>query len=188
MADPGELERRDARLLAIVDRTLDEANRRAGAHLACRVGCSECCIGPFPINAADALRLRRGLATLAPGKAAAIRARARATVAVLAEDWLHLGDEAFYAKHADLPCPALDPATGACEVYAHRPIPCRTFGPAVRIGAEDLAPCRLCFTTASAEEVEQARVTLDTAGLEEEQLDQLGSSEDTLIAIVLARS
>lgn len=182
------LARGDVRLLAIVDQALAEGNHRAGAHLACRVGCTECCIGPFPINAVDALRLGRGMTQLPAEQAEAIRARARATVATFANDWQTLGDEEFYARHADLPCPALHPASGACELYAYRPVPCRTFGPAVRIGAEDLAPCRLCFTAAVAAEVEAARVTLDTQGLEEALLDELDSREDTLIAIVLARS
>ena len=55
----------DARLVQIVDRTMDEATRLAGAHLACHKGCAVCCFGPFPITMADALRLQRGLQELA---------------------------------------------------------------------------------------------------------------------------
>ena len=176
----------DARLLKIVDAALAEATRRAGPHLACRLGCTECCIGPFPVNALDAARLRRGLALLPPGRAESVRARARTAWSAMEADWGSADDETFYRKHADVLCPALDPNTGACELYEHRPIPCRTFGPSVRIGGEDLSPCGLCFTTATPAEVEAARVVLDSGGREEELLDALGDYDDTVIALVLA--
>src|SRR5580704_17105141 len=51
-------------LIQIVDAALAEAVRKSGAWLACRPGCCECCMGPFPFSEADAARLRDGLAEL----------------------------------------------------------------------------------------------------------------------------
>ena len=72
---------RDAELVEIVDASLAEAARRAGAFLACRIGCTQCCHGAFAINALDAARLRAGMAELRatnPALAAEIERRARA--------------------------------------------------------------------------------------------------------------
>jgi hypothetical protein len=55
---------KDRALIQIVDAALAEAARRSGEWLVCRPGCTQCCIGVFPINQLDALRLRRGLAEL----------------------------------------------------------------------------------------------------------------------------
>ncbi|MGB6780597.1 MAG: YkgJ family cysteine cluster protein, partial [Terracidiphilus sp.] len=54
----------DGQLVQIMDAALGEARRRAGPHLACRVGCTQCCHGPFRINALDAARLRVGMEAL----------------------------------------------------------------------------------------------------------------------------
>ncbi len=100
-----------------------------------------------------------------------------------------LSDEAealdrFLEKHAALPCPVLDPVAGLCELYEARPISCRTFGPPVRIGEEDLPPCHLCFREAELAEVEACRVVVDPDGLEDRLLQQLGDAE-TVIAFAL---
>ena len=88
-ARPG-LARADARLLAVVDATMARAEEKCGDRLACRPGCTECCIGPFPISALDAERLRRGLAELGerdPPGAESIRARAREALEAFAPDF-----------------------------------------------------------------------------------------------------
>src|SRR3989442_9799896 len=54
----------DRGLIQIVDAALAEAARKSGPWLVCRPGCTQCCIGPFPITQLDAHRLRRGLAEL----------------------------------------------------------------------------------------------------------------------------
>src|SRR3954451_15010939 len=67
-------------LIQIVDAALAEAARKAGAWLACRPGCAECCIGPFAISPLDAERLRRGLDDLErsdPERARRVLRRAR---------------------------------------------------------------------------------------------------------------
>lgn len=139
-------------LVQIVDAAMAEAVRKAGAWLACRPGCAECCMGPFPISAADAQRLRNGLDGLEsqdPERAARIRRRAAA--------WAGGDDEA---------CPALDPDARTCDLYSVRPLTCRTFGPPVRCASGDLAICELCFDGATQEEIEACVVELDVETLD----------------------
>lgn len=64
-----------------------------------------------------------------------------------------------FANHE--PCPALDPASGRCDLYEARPMTCRTFGPPVRHASEEgegFAVCELCFTEARPEEIEAAEM------------------------------
>ena len=127
---------KDRALIQIVDSALAEAARRSGKWLVCRPGCTQCCIGVFPINQLDALRLRRGLADLerrASERADRVRERAREAVARLAADFpgdpvsgvLDEGNDAaerFSDFANEEPCPALDPETGNCELYESRPM------------------------------------------------------------------
>jgi len=151
-------------LVQIVDRAMAEAVRKGGSWLACRIGCHECCIGPFPITQLDGLRLRAGLAELEtrePERAARVLGRARASV-----------------EREDEPCPVLDPETGACDLYDARPITCRMFGPAVREpGGNSLAVCELCFRGATDEEIAACAVEIDLT------LD--GAGEDSTVALAL---
>lgn len=193
-----DLARSDRRLLQVIDEAMAEAARRAGNRLACRPGCTGCCHGPFPINGLDAARLRRGLSELAahdPDRAAAIVERARALLPVLVPDFPGdpttgvLADDdadAYFERHAALPCPVLDPETGRCELYAHRPLSCRTFGPPVRIGDADLPPCNLCFQGSRPEEIEACRVDPDPHGVEDRLVRRFQAEEETLIALLLA--
>lgn len=190
----------DRRLLVQLDARLGEAARRAGEHVTCRLGCVECCIGPFDITPLDALRLRRGLRQLArrhPDRAAAIQAGGRAQWEVLRHDFC--GDVAtgeltedgearlaFFTAHQALPCPALDPDNGACQLYAARPVSCRTFGLPIRCGDEVLPPCRLNFTTATVDEIAAAAVDPDPEDIEGQLLARLGGGGDTVVAWVLA--
>lgn len=198
MRRPDPPARADRRLLQVVDAAMAEAARRAGGRLACRPGCTGCCHGPFPVNGLDAARLRRGLAELAardPERAAAIVERARALLPVLSPDFPGdaatgaLADDdsadAYFERHAALPCPVLDPETGRCELYAHRPLSCRTFGPPVRIGDADLPPCDLCFQGSPPEEVEASRVEPDPHGIEDRLVRRFEAEEETLIAFVM---
>ena len=169
-------------LIQIVDAALASAADRSGPHLACRPGCSQCCHGVFEISALDALRLREGHAQAAPEVAARIRdridqARIHLTpffpgdpsTGVLrgSEEEIELFEE---WAHADA-CPILDPATQTCDLYEHRPILCRTFGPPIRNDAADpeagLAICELCFTHASAEEIVAAEMDSSFRPLED---------------------
>jgi Fe-S-cluster containining protein len=193
----------DQKLIQIVDSALAEATRRSGKWLACRPGCTQCCIGVFSINQLDALRLRRGLADLAlraPGRAAAVRARARDAVARFSKDFpgdpasglLDEGDDAAerFADFAnDEPCPALDPETGNCELYESRPMTCRVFGPPVR-SEDGLGICELCYQGASDQEIAACEMTPDPDDLESALLktleDNTGTRGNTIIAYCLA--
>jgi Fe-S-cluster containining protein len=193
----------DAAFLEAVDAALAEGHARAGPRLDYSRGCPTCCNGPFPISALDVHRLRRGLALLEardPARAAALRARARRVREVLAEGFPGdsgsgrlasdepPGTDAFYEGYAAVPCPALDPASGRCEVYAHRPLTCRTFGPPVRLGDEDLPACAACFVGSSAEAAACSVVIdpMDTEGVLLRELEAAGESGETLVAFALS--
>lgn len=138
----------DGALIQIVDAALAEAARKSGSWLACRPGCAECCIGAFEITDSDANRLREGLAAVDPSIAARVVERARAYPSDP-----EIADET--------PCPALDPETRTCDLYAWRPITCRTFGPPIRFAGESFAICELCFEGATPEEVAACEVELE---------------------------
>jgi len=82
----------------------------------CGKGCDSCCrrLAEVPrLSAAEWGLLREGLATLPPER---LREICRDTAALAGE-------------HArPVVCPLLDQATGACPVYAQRPVACRTYG------------------------------------------------------------
>jgi Fe-S-cluster containining protein len=153
-------------LVQIVDAAMAEAVRKGGAWIACKPGCCECCLGPFPITASDARRLRAGLLELEaadPERAARVRQRAEQTLTEMRDDDL---------------CPALDPEQGTCDLYAARPLTCRTFGPAVRWNSDAVGVCELCFVGASDEEIAACTVTLNESEPE-------GEEEQTLVAFAL---
>ena len=194
----------DRTLVQIVDAAMAEAARKSGPWLVCRLGCTQCCIGPFPISQLDALRLRRGLAELEasdPHRGGRVRERARQSVARISRDFpgdSHTGllddteeAEKRFEKFADdEPCPALDPETGGCDLYAARPMTCRTFGPPVRFGSDDVCVCELCFEGASEEEIAACEVEVDPEDLESTLLKELrestGARGQTIVAFALA--
>jgi len=165
----------DAIRLRILDDGLTEARRLAGEGCACRPGCFGCCLGPFPITMHDAARLRRGLAAmeeLEPARAARMRERASEAMEGMRDgfpgDWpsgaldpARADGELYARRYEMIPCPALQLETGECELYDSRPVACRTFGLAVRVGSVDLHPCRLNYAGLANEEIERRRVELD---------------------------
>ncbi len=185
----------DAELIQIVDAAMAEAVRRSGSWLLCRPGCHDCCIGPFPITVLDAQRLRSGLEELRqtdPARARRVSERAQASVErILREfpgDPLRAVLELDGAAEDEL-CPALNPATGTCDLYAARPITCRIFGPPVRFGGNSLAVCDLCFRGASEAEVAACEVTIDPGSVEARFLAELetdsGAGTETIVAFAL---
>lgn len=182
----------DTKLIQIVDAALAEAATKAGAWLKCRPGCCECCLGAFEISGVDAERLRRGLASLAerdPARAERVRVRAGEAAARLRSQYP--GDTANRvlgeAADDDDPCPALDPASGMCDLYDSRPLTCRTFGPAIRSG-NAVGTCELCFPGATEEEIAACAVELDTDALEAPFLRELGGGQpagSTVVALAL---
>jgi Fe-S-cluster containining protein len=189
----------DSELVQIVDVALTEAARRAGPWLVCRPGCTQCCYGAFAINALDALRLRTGmdaLRTEQPDVAAEIEGRARAWIREhgpgfpgdLATGLLGASEEdqeRFENFANDAACPALDPATGLCGVYAWRPMTCRVFGPPVRMGGgHEIGCCELCFAGASEAEIAACEMPIPHE-VEERLLDELGQTGETVVAFAL---
>ncbi|MDE3163843.1 MAG: YkgJ family cysteine cluster protein [Acidobacteriota bacterium] len=189
----------DAQLVQILDAALAEAARCAGPWLACRPGCTQCCHGVFAINALDAERLRAGLEvlrTVDAAKAREVVERARAFVAEYAASFPGdaetgvLGrtdeDQARFEEFADdAPCPALNPSTGLCDVYAWRPMTCRVFGPPTR--AEDdgaLGCCELCFVGAIDAEIAACEMPVPHA-LEARLTEETRRSGETIVAYAL---
>ena len=193
---------RDAELVQIVDDSLADAAQRAGVLLACRRGCTQCCHGAFAINALDEARLRSGMAHLRsadPSLAAIIEQRAQAWLAEYGPAYpgdretgilgTSSADQMRFEDFAnDAPCPALDPATGRCDVYAWRPMTCRVFGPPVRSandeGAEGLGHCELCFIGATPEQVAACEMPVPHT-LEAEILLEIGFETETIVAFGL---
>jgi Fe-S-cluster containining protein len=175
-----------------------EAVRAGGQWIACKPGCTACCIDPFPITMPDAARLRSGLdrlETVEPGRAAAVRRRAQEYVARLTD---YPGDphtgiliegamesEQFETLAEGEPCPALDPETGTCDLYGSRPITCRVFGPAVRMPGAALSICELCFEGATDEQIAECVVDADPDNLASELL--AGDTRETIVAFALVR-
>ena len=194
-----QIETGDRRLLDGISETLAEAARRSGEWLVCRPGCTQCCMGPFAITQLDALRLRAGLSALQaadPVRAAAVRACAAEYAVAMAP--LYPGDPAtgelwdedrFPDSMDDVPCPALDPVTGYCDLYAARPVTCRAFGPVTRIGEGTFAACELCYTGATEEQMAACAVDIDPEGLEDRLLAALEAEDvrgKTIVAYALA--
>jgi len=196
----------DQQLVQMVDEALVETARKSGPWLVCRPGCTQCCIGPFPISQLDGARLRQGLQQLEtqdPVRAARVRARADESVARLSSAFpgnpttgILAEDEEAEAQFADFandePCPALDPATGMCDLYAARPMACRRFGPPVRSGPEGgLGVCDLCYHGASDEEIAACEMKPDPDNLEESLLrevaEKTGERGNTIVAFCLRR-
>jgi len=194
----------DRELIQIVDAAFADAARRSGDWLVCRKGCTQCCFGAFAINQLDAARLREGLAQLDrhdPQRAARIRERARESIARIAADFPgdpatgllsedQSSEERFLDFANDEPCPVLDPETGACDLYAWRPLTCRVFGPPVRSGPEGgLGVCELCFHGASPEQIAACEMEVDPEHLEPKLLDEVerttGVRGKTIVAFCL---
>jgi Fe-S-cluster containining protein len=194
----------DQKLIQIVDAALADTTLRSKGGLVCRRGCTPCCIGVFAINQLDALRLRRGLEELAfrdPERAAAIRQRARDSVARLSRDFP--GDPAtgllgkteeqrqrFEDFANEEPCPALDLDEGTCDLYDSRPMTCRTFGPPMRVEGGGLGVCELCYQGFSEKEIAACEMIPDPEDLESRLVEEIekstGRRGDTIIAFSLA--
>jgi len=184
---------------------LTDAARRAGDWLPCRVGCTQCCYGAFQINALDAARLQSGMETLRatePQLAEAIEMRARAWVTRYGAEFpgdltsgslgeAEIDRERFEDFANEAACPALDEATGRCDVYAWRPMTCRVFGPPIRMdagsgGGEALAHCELCFHGASEDKVAACEMPVPHE-LEAEVLNEVGETGETVVGFALLR-
>jgi Fe-S-cluster containining protein len=189
----------DQQLVQIVDAATADTARRSGNWLKCRLGCTQCCIGVFAISQLDELRLRAGLSDLErrdPERAASVRKRAdeswnRLRISFPGDVMTGRIDEEnpdFVEFANEEPCPALDPATGACDLYAARPMTCRVFGPPVRT-EDGIGVCELCFDGASDAEILAAELRTDWTSLEDslnlEAEQATGERGSTVVAYAL---
>ena len=189
-----------AELFSILDAALASTTERSGEWLACRPGCHACCVGVFAISQMDAETLRAALEDAEADVGDRIRRRAAAAWDRLrgefpgdAESGLLFTEpqheEAFAEFANDELCPVLDPATGTCDLYAARPVQCRTFGPPVRDEDGNLTVCELCFVAAPTEEVERCEMDQGWRPLEDERIaeaeERSGRHGQTLIAFAL---
>jgi Fe-S-cluster containining protein len=195
------LQARDAELVQIMNAALDDAAQRAGDWLACHLGCTQCCHGAFAINALDAERLRTGLGILSqadPVLADEVKRRAQAWIEVHGSGFpgdratgilgASEADQVRFEEYAnEAACPALDPASGRCDVYAWRPMTCRVFGPPVRMGGgEALGCCELCFIGATEDQIAVCEMPVPHA-LEAELLETIADDNETIVAFALIR-
>jgi Fe-S-cluster containining protein len=188
----------DVHLVQIIDAALAGASDRAGPWLACRRGCTQCCHGAFAINALDAARLREAVSAAAPSALEALQRRARAWVEEFGSEFPgdHLTgilgtseeDQARFEEFAqDAACPALNPESGLCDVYAWRPMTCRVFGPPTRMGEGDaLGCCELCFVGASEQEIAACEMPVPWE-LEAQLVAQGEDASETVVAFALLR-
>ncbi len=189
----------DSFLVQIMDSALADAATRAGERLVCKLGCTQCCHGAFVLSPLDVLRLHAGMEKLRetePELAAEVAHRAGMWVVEHGAEFPGdvetglLGNspeerERFEGFASAAACPALDPATGRCDVYAWRPMTCRVFGPPIRMGdGAALAHCELNFVGASEEEVAACEMPL-AYDLEAELLEEIPSKDETVVAFAL---
>jgi Fe-S-cluster containining protein len=190
---------KDQVLVQIVDAALGQVAEQAGDWLVCRMGCTQCCYGAFAIHALDALRLEVGMEVLRgaePARAAEVERRARSWIAEHGAEFpgnLQTGilgeseaeQQRFEEFANEAACPALDPATGRCDVYLWRPMTCRVFGPPVLMGeGDELGHCELCFTGASEAEVKACEMVVPHE-LESELLTEVGEKSQTVVAFAI---
>ncbi len=183
------LPKEDQKLVQIVDAALAETARRSREWLACRPGCTPCCVGVFAVNSLDVARLRAGMDALAdvdPERARRIRERARESRERLGSSFPGnsrtgvLGkskeaEERFAEFGNEEACPVLDPATGLCDLYEWRPMTCRTFGPPVR-SEDGLGVCELCYHGATDEEIAACEMVPDPEDLESKLVKKIESA------------
>jgi len=178
-----------------------DAAKRAGNHLLCKPGCSQCCHGTFALSPLDALRLREGMEVLRSTKPDLAReVEHRASMWLVEHEAGFPGNfetgalgttpeerERFEGYGNDAPCPALDTETGLCDVYQWRPMTCRLFGPPVRMGEGNaLAHCELCFKEASEAEVAACEMEVPT-DIESDLLAEIPSKDETVVAFALLK-
>ena len=158
------------RLVETFEAAATAAEKHAGTHLTCGIGCTVCCMGPFDITPLDAPRAVRGVERLAmecPEGAQGKLERARALWNSMAHEFpggVRLGilggdqgkRQAFFARSSAQPCSVLDPINGACLLNAERPVSCRSCGLPLRCGRGVLPPCSPNLTNTEEDKVAAA--------------------------------
>ena len=117
----------------------DRATAALLSEVPCRLGCTNCCIGPFPITLLDVQTLQQGLPSLSQDQRLRIEQRAieqtgameaafpQLTHSKLLDNWSDLEIDRLVTEFHHYPCPALEP-DGLCGIYQYRPLACRSMG------------------------------------------------------------
>lgn len=117
----------------------DRATAALLSEVPCRLGCTTCCIGPFPITLLDVQTLQQGLPSLSQDQRLRIEQRAieqtgametafpQLTHSKLLDNWPDLEIDRLVTEFHHYPCPALEP-DGRCGIYQYRPLACRSMG------------------------------------------------------------
>ena len=163
------------KILERADEHFASVARSQPRNLQCGRGCSLCCYGLFEIGSGDVPLLAEGLAALHPMRRRRIVRRALEIVGQSNHPNLRecSAEEkvAFFDRTDGVACPNLDEA-GACMLYEHRPLVCRTFGLPLRDGKSYLGDvCELNFTDATKREQMAAAWDLqweDVLGVEDQ--------------------
>jgi Fe-S-cluster containining protein len=172
-------------ILDRADRHFDSVARSQPQNLQCGRGCSLCCYGLFEIGSGDVPLIAEGLAAMHPMRRKRVIRKASAILEESAHPNLRecspAEKEAFFERTEKTPCPNLDDH-GACMMYEHRPLVCRTFGLPLREGRRYIGDiCDLNFRTSTQGERLAAAWNLEWE-------DVLGTEDEFTIpeAIVLA--
>ena len=160
------------RILERADQHFDSVLRAQPQNLQCGRGCSLCCYGLFEIGSGDVPLIAEGLEKM---KAAQRKKVIRKALEIVDHPNLRecspAEKEAFFERTQSTPCPNLDDS-GACMMYEHRPLVCRTFGLPLREGRKYLGDvCELNFHGATKQQQMQAAWDLrweDVLGPEDE--------------------
>lgn len=108
----------------------DRNQRRYGAKIRCRQGCTDCCHHLFQITELEAADISRAVKSLPIEERERLQAQAQKYLAerknLLAEISAPDAWGSLPPPGLRLACPAL--VDGACRVYSHRPLICRRYG------------------------------------------------------------
>lgn len=108
-------------------------------NLPCQQGCSQCCVGLFPVTILDRQEIQRGLRTLsdthrnriertAAEQATALTVAApRLNTSRFIDRWPEGDVDRIIERFDTWPCPALE-QDGTCGLYEFRPLVCRSMG------------------------------------------------------------
>lgn len=136
---------------AILDRAdahFDSVMRAQPQNLQCGRGCSLCCYGLFEIGSGDVPVIAEGLERMHPMRRKKVIRQALEIEQLNLREASPREKEAYFERTQATPCPNLD-ETGACMMYEHRPLVCRTFGLPLREGRKYIGDiCELNFKDA----------------------------------------
>ena len=152
----------------------------------------------------DAARLRAGLDTVPTLQRNRIMARAAESVSVLRNlgypgdpvsgvlDEKTVENILYLPEFLNLPCPALDLESGSCSLYMHRPVACRVYGLAILLDGMQMPHCRLNYSGATPQEIEERRAEIETSAAGDAALDEFlaagGREGQTVVAFALTES